>query len=396
MNNLIFKMRLGWIIFLLFPFFSASAYDFEVDGIYYNVPDLSTLECEVTFGDNKYGGGTNIPSTVTFNSKTFTVKKIGKQAFQFCQGLTLVSIPNSVTSIGDEAFMGCSALRNIKIPDSVLSIGNKAFEYNTSLETVSIGNSVTRIGDDAFAYCTSLRDVKFGNSIRTIGKYAFENCESLESAILPNTVKNIGRNAFTDCESLSEVDLGDSLKELNYGTFNRCRNLIEITIPGSVERIVTYCIFDNNSSVFSHLQCLLLLYSDKELVCGGYNEHKKCFLPGTNHHNEPNFENGNTWTETIELVYFDRQLNYNMLLPRMRLLYLGEHIKTVQVENLNECEDLEVIKCRGTEPPKLPECSNKQYLNVVVMVPQEALEKYKQAPNWKNFFNLQGFDPSVD
>ena len=35
---------------------SASAYDFEIDGIYYEVISLTDLTCAVTSGDNKYQG----------------------------------------------------------------------------------------------------------------------------------------------------------------------------------------------------------------------------------------------------------------------------------------------------------------------------------------------------
>lgn len=35
---------------------TASAYDFEVDGIYYYVVSMSDLTCAVTRGDNKYTG----------------------------------------------------------------------------------------------------------------------------------------------------------------------------------------------------------------------------------------------------------------------------------------------------------------------------------------------------
>ena len=49
-------------------------------------------------------------------------------AFFGCDGLTSVTIPNSVTSIGYRAFSGCSGLTSITIGNSVTSIGEKAFE----------------------------------------------------------------------------------------------------------------------------------------------------------------------------------------------------------------------------------------------------------------------------
>ena len=86
---------------------AASAYDLEVDGIYYNILSISDLTVEVTYGDKKYSGEVVIPSTVSYKSKTLTITSIGNKAFYNCSGLTNVTIPNSVTSIGDYTFRNC-------------------------------------------------------------------------------------------------------------------------------------------------------------------------------------------------------------------------------------------------------------------------------------------------
>ena len=86
---------------------SASAYDVEVDGIYY---DISGTTATVTSGDNKYSGDIVIPESITYNNSKYSVTSIGNNAFWGCSGLTSVTIPNSVTSIGEIAFSGCSGI----------------------------------------------------------------------------------------------------------------------------------------------------------------------------------------------------------------------------------------------------------------------------------------------
>ncbi len=401
MRDFIFKARQIWFVTMLLSCLMVSAYDFTVDGIYYNVIDMATLECEVTKGDNHYKR-LDIPATVTFNNRTFTVKRIGDEACYGDYDLMNVMIPNSVTSIGDKAFAS-SSLTAVTIPDSVLNIGDEAFTHCSSLTSVSIGNSVTEIGKSAFYQCAKLKDLKMGNSVKNIGRSAFDSCESLTSVVLPNTVEFLGEDAFSYCMSLSQVRLSNNLKVLEPGTFNMCRKLEEIRIPGSVERIVGSILLDNNSKVFSDLRILYLDYSDKELVCGEYSrKYDKgednwgyyVFNEGSNNRNEPNFINGEAWCWPLKVVSIDRQIKPAMKLPNVEKLYFGEELKTVPIRDFQDCDKLMTIVCDSPEPPVLPEGSKKQYINVVVKVPQETLDKYKQAPVWKEFWNLQGYEPS--
>ena len=85
---------------ILSVFFSivASAYDVEVDGIYYNLVSEGNV-AEVTFGNKSYSGDITIPSSIKVNDVDYAVTSIGDRAFYECSGLTSVTIPNSVTSI---------------------------------------------------------------------------------------------------------------------------------------------------------------------------------------------------------------------------------------------------------------------------------------------------------
>ena len=121
----------------------ASAYDVEVDGIYYNL-DTTNKTAEVTYREQyPYSGVIVIPSSITVNESDYDVTGIGYHAFYECSGLTSVTIPNSVTSIGGSAFCGCSGLTSIAIPNSVTSIRYGTFLHCSGLTSMSLPECVT-------------------------------------------------------------------------------------------------------------------------------------------------------------------------------------------------------------------------------------------------------------
>ena len=154
----------------------ASAYDAEVDGIYY---DISEDGASVTYRDdnyNSYSGQVIIPPSVDYGGVTYPVTSIGNYAFGDCYELNDVSIPSSVTSIGDYAFSNCYSLSSIAIPEGVTTIGEWAFLNCTALTSISIPNSVTSIGDYAFYYCEQLTSFAFPEGVTTTGDHTLAYC----------------------------------------------------------------------------------------------------------------------------------------------------------------------------------------------------------------------------
>ena len=145
--------------------------------------------------------GANIVSNTYQNGKGIIVfdgdvKRIGFSAFQRCNNLTSITIPDGVTLIGSWAFSWCESLTSLTIPDSVTKIGKRAVYNCTSLTSIAIPNSVTTIEEYAFASCTSLTKVTIGDSITSISGHAFLSCESLASIY---------------CKASTPPSLGDSM-----------------------------------------------------------------------------------------------------------------------------------------------------------------------------------------
>ena len=151
-------------------------------------------------------------------------------------------IPDSVTSIGDFVFDGRSGLTGeLMIPDSVTSIGVAAFRNCRGLAgELIIPAGVTSLANSVFSGCTGLTGkLIIPDGMTSIGSWAFEGCSGLTGElIIPNRVKYIGEQAFRDCYGLTgELIIPNSVMSIGWMTFYNCSGLTSIEIPDSVTSI---------------------------------------------------------------------------------------------------------------------------------------------------------------
>lgn len=183
------------------------------------------------YGDRGYTGSIEIPSSVTYRRKEYSVTSIDRYAFYECSGLTSVTFPDCMRLIGESAFEGCSNLASVFIPGSVTDIGAAAFTGCSSLAAVTIPNGVSKIDYYTFAHCSSLKSVTIPDSVKSIGTWAFSGCSSLTSVTIPASVTTIGMDAFQNCGSLATVtSLIANPFEIDEHTFD-CYDTATLRVP---------------------------------------------------------------------------------------------------------------------------------------------------------------------
>ncbi len=112
-----------------------------------------------------------------------------------------------VTVIDWYAFERCEKLRSVVIPDTVTHISRFAFAHCISLETVNMPKSLYSIEQYAFYDCPKLKDVDLPDSLHIIEERAFCGCKSISDLIIPENCQSIGTYAFLDCDSLYTVTI---------------------------------------------------------------------------------------------------------------------------------------------------------------------------------------------
>ena len=279
------------------------------------------LEC-----DDTLAGDVVLPSS--YNGTPIT--KIYANAFEDCDLITSIVVPEGILEIQDEAFKNCTGLISVTLPESLdsVTLGNYIFDDCTSLSNVILPQSMKIIPNGLFSSCSSLTDVNLPENLELIetGAFRFTGltsftvpqgvtlddfifsgcsdlavfnfsdqtyipagtfylCRNLTSVLIPDTVTSIGSSAFGKCASLQSIDLPDSITKISRGSFYECTSLQSINLPDSITNIENAAFYGCTSlqsiNLPSKLESLGLgwFYGNLEGVFEGCNAITKITIP---------------------------------------------------------------------------------------------------------------------
>lgn len=213
-------------------------------------PERLTYIGQYAFGGGFYSYPGGSSTDYAYIEKIYlpsTLKRIGKNAFNYANNLTVVKFADgtmledvldkngkiTASAIGEYAFDHCTALTSIELPattGSKFSLGKSAFQ-NAGITEITIPATLSSFGDYCFSNSklaklgfaegatpalnknsfssTKIETLVLPEGITAVSDYAFSSCTSLKSVYIPKSVESIGDNAFAGCTALDTLTLAN-------------------------------------------------------------------------------------------------------------------------------------------------------------------------------------------
>ena len=372
------------------------------------------IDINGSIGDNAFSHCVNLSAV-----DIAKVEDIGNNAFSRCTNIVSVDI-KAGNNIGESAFSNCTNLVSVDIKAGN-NIGENAFSDCTNLVSVDI-KAANNIGKSAFSNCTNIESVDI-KACNNIGESAFSNCSSLKTLSLDNKIKSLGRSAFLGCSNLKQFVIPDSVTILNYGLLGGCSSLKSIRIHKNIQEIdkafygctnLSTLIIEDRNTTLKLGSISSPLFEDCKLdsvYIGG----KIDYNTSSDYGYSPFYRNTSLRTvkiSDVETTIYDKEFYGCTNLQNVSIgdsvksigkwafsacsslknFTFGSGLQSIGQEAFSDCINIAQITSEAVVPPTcgINALDDINKWNCKLFVPKANINAYKQAPQWKEFFFIEG------
>ena len=163
--------------------------------------------------DQATEGIVTLPDTVEAFGQKYVITTIGGYAFRYCNEVTEVRMPATVTHIGRYGFGNMDKLEKAVLPDSLKAMETAAFYKDEALKELTLNEGLEDIGNYAFSYA-AIRELEIPTTVTNIGRNSFAACSELDKVISRiGTAYAFQDGAFTGISGTCGLHIPDGTKE---------------------------------------------------------------------------------------------------------------------------------------------------------------------------------------